>query len=703
MHFDVLPRRWQEAPHFGNGLIGSMLYVPGERLHLQVFRADVQDHRDDTQGWVAYSRPRLQIGHFELHTAGRLTGGAWCKDIWNAELTGTLQTTEGSLALRHLVHDRDMVIWTELVASAGEAGCHWTWHPVAACTTRGGYPEDAEGMAAFAGQYGAHYRETLEPYAPNPAGALETAGDISVWRQDLLAGGQYATAWSERGGAEGKILRVSIANGYPERTAAGEAVACLWAAAAEGQEHWIAQHRESWHAYYAQGGVTLPDKGLEALYWQNLYRLGCCSRPGRAFVDCPGLWFQGGNWPYTTTDWNLQAAHWPVYAANRLAQGQELLDRLRERQEELIRAVHPPEWQDDCAYLPIEVAGDLRGNRRQDMRYYQFVGALPWILHNLWLHYRYSMDADILANPLFPLLRRAVNLYLRLIEEGADGRLHLPATYSPETGVFADCNFDLALLKWGCLMLPRIAGLLGIDDPLIPRWQDVARRLVSFAEDEYGFCLGRDATAPDDHRHLSHLLMIYPLRLVTAGTGREVIMRSWRRANAVEGLPAMVQTHAGPIAALLGMGDTAREGLQRLQGDLHPNGLFYTPPCMECTLGLVNIVQEMLLQSWSNPAEDAPGPIRIFPAVPAAWPDVVFENLRAEGAFLVSGQWRAGRTQWVRITSLAGEPCRIALAHPATLRAAPASVRVEPLAHDCYALHLAKGETGLFTCGDAEG
>ena len=53
------------------------------------------------------------------------------------------------------------------------------------------------------------------------------------------------------------------------------------------------------------------------------------------------------------------------------------------------------------------------------------------------------------------------------------------------------------------------------------------------------------------------------------------------------------------------------------------------------------------------------GPIRIFPAVPTAWQDVEFHDLRAEGAFLVSAKRSGGRTQWVRIRSLAGEPCRV--------------------------------------------
>lgn len=74
MILDRLPRDWTEAPHFGNAMLGSMLFQAEGTIRLQVFRADVHDHRDDTYGWTAYSRPRLQIGHFVLHPVGRLTG-----------------------------------------------------------------------------------------------------------------------------------------------------------------------------------------------------------------------------------------------------------------------------------------------------------------------------------------------------------------------------------------------------------------------------------------------------------------------------------------------------------------------------------------------------------------------------------------------------------------------------------------------------
>jgi hypothetical protein len=74
---------------------------------------------------------------------------------------------------------------------------------------------------------------------------------------------------------------------------------------------------------------------------------------------------------------------------------------------------------------------------------------------------------------------------------------------------------------------------------------------------------------------------------------------------------------------------------------------------------MATIVHDMLLQSWSDLAHSEPGPIRFFPALPSTWKDVEFCNLRAEGAFLVSAKRSGGKTVFVKIKSLAGEPCRV--------------------------------------------
>ena len=93
----------------------------------------------------------------------------------------------------------------------------------------------------------------------------------------------------------------------------------------------------------------------------------------------------------------------------------------------------------------------------------------------------------------------------------------------------------------------------------------------------------------------------------------------------------------------------------QLQGPLHGcdmsvHGTYALT--LESGFGAAAALQEMLLQSQG-------GLLRVFPAVPPAWPEAAFENLRAEGAFLVSAARSEGKTQWVKIVSEAGGPCRL--------------------------------------------
>jgi hypothetical protein len=75
-------------------------------------------------------------------------------------------------------------------------------------------------------------------------------------------------------------------------------------------------------------------------------------------------------------------------------------------------------------------------------------------------------------------------------------------------------------------------------------------------------------------------------------------------------------------------------------------------PVIETPLSGAAGVINFLLQSWKNK-------IRVFPAMPNNWQDASFENLRAEGGFLVSAVYKNGKTQFVVVKSVAGEPCTV--------------------------------------------
>jgi hypothetical protein len=145
---------------------------------------------------------------------------------------------------------------------------------------------------------------------------------------------------------------------------------------------------------------------------------------------------------------------------------------------------------------------------------------------------------------------------------------------------------------------------------------------------------------------------------------------------------------------VLGKGDDAN----RYLGDLirrfvKPNTMYLeSGPVIETPLAAAQALHEMLLQSWGNT-------LRVFPAVPAAWKEAAFQDLRAEGAFLVSAARREGHTTFVRVTSLAGQPVslRVGMDQPAIL--APRPDAVTRTGEGIFRLALGKGESATFSAG----
>jgi len=165
------------------------------------------------------------------------------------------------------------------------------------------------------------------------------------------------------------------------------------------------------------------------------------------------------------------------------------------------------------------------------------------------------------------------------------------------------------------------------------------------------------------HRHYSHLLMVYPLYEITGEQPerRELIDRSLRHWISFEGaLQGYSFTGASSISAQLLRGDDANFYLaELLKRFVQPNTMYKeSGPVIETPLSAGQSLHDMLCQSWGEV-------IRVFPALPASWPDVTLHNFRTQGAFLVSANRRAGKTELVRVASLAGARCRVRTGIPA--------------------------------------
>ncbi|MFE6797141.1 glycosyl hydrolase family 95 catalytic domain-containing protein [Paenibacillus chitinolyticus] len=644
MEWVVKPTSWNEGAYIGNGTIGAMVYgaehaKKRRTLRFVMGRTDVTATRTDRDDF----KPRVPIGEMNLELAGLIYNPTRLRvDLWNAELRGLLTTTCGEVRIRVLVHAEETVMAIELETSEEEREARLEWVP----------HSEVDDVLKFAD--GINVNQYI-PLAEHET-SREDGVTIAIQR---FAGGEECgegcvTAWKVMQMLEGRrVAFVSIQNSSTDEARKNAVEAVRKAASADFGE-WVSAHRRWWHGYYRQSFLSIPDRHLESFYWIQMYKLASAARADSVLLDNQGPWLAPTPWAGNWFNMNVQMSYSPVYASNRLAIGESMVQAVADNREHLRENVPLP-YRHDSAGLGRSGSFDLRSETGEE------IGNLTWLCHCLWRQYRYSMDDGLLRDVLYPVLRGSVNYYLHLLHAGEDGKLHLPPSISPEYGSFkrltvSDCHYDLALLRWGCETLLAADARLGNGDPLAGRWREVLDNLTPLPVDESGYMVGRGVPLAFGHRHFSHLLAVFPLHLVSPDREeeRELIARSLRHWLDSEGdLRGFSFTGAASIAATLGWGDAALRLLRTLLGLIKPNTMYKEAgPVIETPLAGAESLHDMLLQSWG-------GTIRIFPAVPEEWREAAFHDLRAEGAFLVSAVRRAGATSFVRVKSLAGEPCEI--------------------------------------------
>lgn len=679
MIWEKLPEYWHESAYLGNGKLGLMLYKePGKNyLRLETGNCDVHDHRAKRD---VFGIPRLLTGHFALHPKGEIISGKMRLDLWNAEASTDIVTTKGKIHLKSFVHADDMIIIVKATTEGDEQDFQWEW--IAA---------EANSPRYLLFKRLGKTKKMPKNYALNPAPAISSEGEVNLSVQKLLAGGETTVGWQEtRQNPQERILWINLTHTYPQNTSSEICKAEIQNAIHKGYKALRQTHRKWWNEYYPASFITLPDAQKENFYWIQMYKLASATRGDRALIDNTGPWLTETPWPNAWWNLNVQLTYWALNASDHLDLAASLENALYNHTNQL-RLNVPATYRHNS--LGIGVASNLEcmtteigipGKGKAQ------VGLLPWACHNLWLIYRHKMDDDILRNKLFPLLKESINYYLHFLEKGEDGKLHLPATYSPEYDCTEDCNFDLALLRWGCQTLLESARRLDIRDSLTGTWKNVLENLTPYPMDENGLLIGKNMPYAFSHRHYSHLLAIYPLYLINKEQpgSREIIEKSlafWQsKPKALLGYSC---TGASSISSAIGNGNDALTYLNKLFGKfLSPTTMYKeSGPVIETPLSAAQCIHDMLLQSWG-------GKIRIFPAVPDIWKDVAYSGLRTEGAFKVSASRKDGKTQFIHIKSLAGEPCIITTDIPNPVFKGKRDFKIQSSADNSYRIDLKKGE-----------
>jgi alpha-L-fucosidase 2 len=694
--FGALATSWDEAIPLGNGMVGALVWQNGGRLRLSLDRADLWDLRpmDNLKApewkfrWVVdqwkkndykpvqdkFDKPyddnpaptKIPAGalEFDLPSFGAAesvhlsVGEAVCRIVWH-----------GGRTLETFVHATKPFGWFRLRGGSKDVKLFLQMPP---------YRSDTD-----SGQGNSLTGQDLRRLGYDQ-GHISASDRTIVYHQQGWGGFYYdiAVAWKET--APGVIEGVwSISSKFSDDKREPGAAERARRELERGYGASLKEHGAWWKAFWAQSSLAVPDEVLERQWYLEQYKFGSAARRGAPPVSLQAVWTaDNGKIPPWKGDFhhdlNTQLSYWPCYSGNHLEEGLGFLDWLWDLR---------PAFQDytktyfEKDGLNVPGVSTLDGKPMGGWIQYSFgptVGA--WLAQHFYLHWRYSMDREFLRDRAYPWIRDVAVFLDALSERDEHGRRKLPASSSPEIfdnsakAWFAETtNFDLALIRWTFAKAAELAAELG-KAAEARRWNAVLAEWPDFAVDpQTGFLFAPGVPYRDSHRHFSHLMAFHPLGLIDFANGardRTIIRNTLATLDRVgpDWWCGYSYSWLGNLKARAFDGDGAAQALRTfatcfcLPNSFHANGdqtksgkskFTYRPFTLEGNFAFAAGLQDMLLQSHT-------GTIHVFPAVLAAWKDASFENLRAQGAFLVSAKRTRGQVMEVTVISEQGGLLRLA-------------------------------------------
>lgn len=493
-------------------------------------------------------------------------------------------------------------------------------------------------------------------------------------------------------------LAVTSVYGNTEAEAKEKAVSLIGQVKQQGLAGIKRETRRWWRKYWDKiPRVNLPSPEDEEIYYYGMFKFAGMANGYAA--PLVGPWAEEYRMPDCSNDYhfniNVQMNYWPAYAGNCLEFLLPLFAKIKEWEPIMRRNARCLFGVDDGLYLTMSVSdiGEHKGGFWPCLIDFASTG---WIAHLMWLYYRYSLDTDFLRETCYPFMKGIMRVYESVLEE-ENGQMVLPMSTAPEYNEYTlktggrNPSFQLACIHFLLESLISSSELLGVDQEKALQWRELKKKVLPYVTIEqsvqpysdYSFkpqprriAIFEGQDLEWSHRHHSHLAALHPFDTIDRddqdfsrvlgptinhwinrgvggwihfsfvwaaiiharlgnGEAAYLFLELFKRLFMNEGRNSMAQANTAGLT--LWTGGNSINAVAEKDGDT----------------GAVNAIQEMLIHTVR-------GVLHVFPAVPKAWQkEVSFENMRSEGAFLVSASMKDGRIKQLEIFSERGAPLRL--------------------------------------------